>query len=83
MTLTISIPEDAEPKLLQRADASGQDIRGYVEQLIANDVAALAVGPSLDDQYERGYASIPENIDDVTAMLPHLAVDPLNAGEWA
>ena len=40
MTLTISLPADAETKLKERALAAGQDITHYLEQLIAKELAA-------------------------------------------
>lgn len=40
MTLTISLPADAEFKLKERAMAAGQDVTIYLEQLIAKELAA-------------------------------------------
>ena len=83
MTLTISIPSDAESTLRERAAAVGQDLTRYVEGLLVRDAAEPEKpadnGTSLDDQYERGYQAIPEDVSDIAALLPHLAVD---AGEW-
>ena len=33
MTLTISLPPDEETQLKERAQAAGQDVAGFVEQL--------------------------------------------------
>ena len=33
----------------------------------------------LDDQYQRGYEQIPEDVSDVEGLLPHL---PLPAEDW-
>jgi len=86
MTLTISLPADAETKLRQRANAAGQDMAQFVEQLLAREIAAtLSVSraqntdAALDAQYERGYAQFPEDISDTKALLPHLAVE---AEQW-
>ena len=40
MTLTISLPGDAETRLKDRAKAAGQDVTRYVEQMIARELAA-------------------------------------------
>ncbi len=40
MTLTISLPTDAESRLRERALAAGQDVTRYVEELIAKELAA-------------------------------------------
>jgi hypothetical protein len=40
MTLTISLPGDAESRLRERAQAAGQDLVHYVEQLIAKELVA-------------------------------------------
>jgi hypothetical protein len=40
MTLTISLPGDAESRLKERARAAGQDVTQYVEQLIAKELVA-------------------------------------------
>src|SRR5580658_9758385 len=40
MTLTISLPSDAETLLTERARGAGQDVEQYVEQLIARELAA-------------------------------------------
>jgi hypothetical protein len=40
MSLTISLPSDAEAKLWERADAAGQDVAQYVEDLITRELAA-------------------------------------------
>ena len=40
MTLTISLPPDEETQLKERAQAAGQDVAGFVEQLIAEELAA-------------------------------------------
>ena len=42
MTLTISLPGDAEAKLRERARAAGQDVAQYVETLIAMELASRA-----------------------------------------
>ena len=38
MTLTISLPSKAETLLTERARAAGQDVKQYVEQLIAREL---------------------------------------------
>lgn len=40
MTLTISLPSDAEARLRQRARAEGKDVAQYVEQIIAKELEA-------------------------------------------
>lgn len=40
MTLSISLPPDAEARLRERARASGQDVDEYVRQLIARELDA-------------------------------------------
>ncbi len=40
MTVTISLPDDAETKLKERALAAGKDVALYLEQLIAKELAA-------------------------------------------
>jgi len=80
MTLTISLPAEAESKLKERAKAAGQDVAQFVEHLLAREINAFAskaadLDAALDAQYARGYRQIPEDIGDVTALLPHLAVD--------
>jgi hypothetical protein len=40
MTLTLSLPPDAEIKLKERALAAGQDVTHYLEHLIARELAA-------------------------------------------
>ena len=89
MMLTISLPSDAESKLRQRANAVGQELSQYVEQLVARDIAVPATEPiirsggamasSLEDQYQQGYTTTPEEIADVVALLPHLAIE---SEEW-
>jgi hypothetical protein len=38
MTLKISLPPEEEKKLADRAAAAGQDVSGYVHQLIRKDI---------------------------------------------
>jgi hypothetical protein len=40
MTLTISLPSDAESRLKERARAAGQDVAQYVERLIQQELLA-------------------------------------------
>ena len=40
MTLTISLPGDAESRLKERARAAGQDVAQYVERLIKQELLA-------------------------------------------
>lgn len=40
MTLTISLPSDAESRLKERARAAGQDVVQYVEWLIKQELLA-------------------------------------------
>jgi predicted transcriptional regulator len=40
MALTISLPDDAEARLRERAGAAGQDVTQYVEQLISKELVA-------------------------------------------
>lgn len=65
MTLTISLPAEAEARLRQRAQAVGQDVTRYIERLLteefggpaspANAVAKSPCQATLDllDQWER------------------------------
>ena len=90
MTLTISIPPDAESKLRDRANAVGQIMSEYVEQLVAREIAVPssseqtdersgAIANSLDEQYEQGYRTIPEDVTDIVALMPYLVAD---SAEW-
>ena len=38
-----------------------------------------AMASSLEDQYQQGYTTTPEEIADVVALLPHLAIE---SEEW-
>ena len=40
MTLSISLPPDAEARLRERASATGQDVAEYVRQLINRELEA-------------------------------------------
>jgi hypothetical protein len=40
MTMTISLPVDAEAKLIERARAAGDDVTHYVEQLLTKELVA-------------------------------------------
>jgi hypothetical protein len=40
MTLSISLPADAEIRLKERAQAAGQDVAQYVEQLLTKELVA-------------------------------------------
>ena len=40
MALTISLPDDAEARLKERAVAAGQDVAHYLGQLITKELAA-------------------------------------------
>jgi hypothetical protein len=40
MVLTISLPGDAEIRLRARAEAAGQDVSEYVQQLITKELTA-------------------------------------------
>ena len=79
MTLTISIPPNAEAYLRERALAAGQDVSRYVEQLIVKDIeSGSPLAPAvcaLDDEYARGYAAIPEDVPEVAALAPYLAIE--------
>jgi hypothetical protein len=49
MTMTISLPVDAEAKLKERARAAGQDVSLYVEQLLTKElVAPLSLGEAAE-----------------------------------
>ena len=37
------------------------------------------IAQSLDEQYEQGYRATPEDITDIVALMPYLAVE---SGEW-
>ncbi len=41
MTITINLDPDEESRLRQRAAQNGQDLAGYVHELIARDLTAL------------------------------------------
>ena len=45
MTLTITLPTDAEAKLRERAQAEGEDVSSYAARLLQDAVTA----PSIDD----------------------------------
>ena len=40
MVLTISLPSEAEAKLKERAQAAGQDVGQYVQQIITRELVA-------------------------------------------
>jgi len=55
MTLTISLPSEAEAKLRQRAKAAGQDVSQYLEQLISKELTApLTLAEAAEPMARRG-----------------------------
>ena len=42
MTITIDLTPEEEVRLQERASQKGRDLRGYVHDLIARDIAALS-----------------------------------------
>jgi hypothetical protein len=55
-----------------------------IEKLAPDLEPALAssgndLPPDLDDQYQRGYEQIPEDISDLDALMPHL---PVSTERW-
>jgi predicted transcriptional regulator len=70
MLLSIEIPPQTEARLRQQAEASGQDMRSYVSQLIEQS----ATKPSLDEllaplrrQFAGTNVSDEELVSDITA----------------
>jgi hypothetical protein len=66
-----------------RALSPSEKLR-LIEQLAPDVNQALSPGPvsppiDPDDQYERGYQNVPEEVTDLEALLPHL---PLPRERW-
>jgi hypothetical protein len=57
MTVTISLPPEAERKLAERAAASGQDVPAYVHQLIQKDIDQ----PSFAELFAPVHAAVRES----------------------
>jgi hypothetical protein len=74
-------PHATVQEILQLAEhLSPVDRRELIERLSAEAAAVRpTAGPTLDDQYQRGYERNPEDTADVEAILPHL---PLGAEKW-
>lgn len=82
MTLTVSIPNELETQLRQRADAARLEVPQFVEQILRHEIAASVSvsgaaesAAELDRAYERGYAMVPEGLSLTNALLPFLSVD--------
>ncbi len=69
MTLTISLPSDAEALLRQRAGAEGKDVAQYVEQLIARELEAPLALAAAAEPLARAVDASGVSDDEFTAIL--------------
>jgi predicted DNA-binding protein len=69
MTLTISLPGDAEARLKERAKAAGQDVTKYVEELIARELVALLSLADAAEPLARAVDAVGVTDDEFTAIL--------------
>lgn len=69
MTLTISLPADAEARLKERARAAGQDVAGYVEQLVARELVAPLTLAEAAEPLARAVDAAGASDDEFTAAL--------------
>ena len=69
MTLTISLPGDAESRLKERARAAGQDVTQYVEQLIAKELVAPVSLAEAAEPIARAVEAVNLTDDEFTSSL--------------
>ncbi len=69
MTLTISLPGDAETRLKERAKAAGQDLAQYVEQLITRELVAPLSLVEASEPIARAVDAAGATDDEFTAAL--------------
>jgi hypothetical protein len=69
MALTISLPSDAEARLRQRAQAAGQDVSEYVEQLIAKELVAPLTLAEAAEPLARAVDASGVSDDEFTSIL--------------
>ena len=69
MTLTISLPTEAEAKLKERARAAGQDVTRYVEELIARELAAPLSLVDASEPFARAVDAVGVSDDEFTSIL--------------
>lgn len=69
MTLTISLPDDAETKLRERAAAVGQDVTQYVERLVANELVAPLSLAEAAEPLARAVDAASVTDDEFTSLL--------------
>ena len=69
MTLTISLPPDAESKLKERAKAAGQEPAQYVEQLIARELTAPLSLAEAAEPIARAVDAAGVSDDEFTAII--------------
>jgi len=69
MTLTISLPGDAEARLKERAHAAGQELTQYVEQLIARELVAPLSLAEAAEPFARAVDAAGVSDDEFTSVL--------------
>jgi hypothetical protein len=69
MTLTISLPHDAESRLRERARAAGQEVTQYVEQLIAKELSAPLSLAEASEPLARAVDAAGISDDEFTSIL--------------
>ena len=69
MALTISLPNDAEIRLRERARSAGQDVTQYVEQLIARELVAPLSLAEASEPLARAVDAAGVTDDEFTSIL--------------
>jgi hypothetical protein len=69
MTLTISLPRDAESRLRERARAAGQEVTQYVEQLITKELVAPLSLAEAAEPLARAVDAAGVSDDEFTSLL--------------
>ena len=69
MTLNLSLPPDAEAKLRERAQAAGQDISRYLEELIARELAAPLTLAQAAEPFARAVDAAAVSDDELASIL--------------
>ena len=69
MTLMISLPNDAESRLRERAKAAGQDVTQYVEQLITKELVAPLSLAEASEPLARAVDAAGVTDDEFTSLL--------------
>ena len=69
MALTISLPNDAESRLRERARAAGQEVTQYVEQLITKELVAPLSLAEAAEPLARAVDAAGVSDDEFTSLL--------------